>query len=475
MNYRGIFVRLGGVTLARDGRKPISGSRVNLPLRIKTLVVAVAITSAASLLVPSSLHGLSSFARQTGLTCSACHLSFPELTSTGREFKLNAFTTATEDKIISEEGSGMSAALSILDDFPLTVNVLTSVTYTNKAQPSAQNPSVEFPQQINVLLAGQVSPHIGTFLQLTYSESADTINGDSSEVRFVAAKTKLAGESFVWGIDANNNPMMEDLWNSTPAFGFSYASPDSAGFTPPVSTLIDGGLATQVIGAGPYFMWANHLYGVVEAYRSQHLGAAQPENGTNGATPPTPNPINISWVAPYWRLAWQQSIDKNNYLEFGTYGIYVSSYPGAVGGSTTDNYLDLAGDASYQLSLGNGDTLVLHTTFIHEIANPNVTDAPGVEAELNTFRADVGYHFGNTVTLTAGPFFTWGSSDPLYGGNPNTNGALVQVAYWPWQNFEIGVQYRAFLTYEGASTNYDGNGRNASDNNTLYAFFWFNF
>jgi hypothetical protein len=472
MNHRGVCIRLGSVTEARNCSKPISGWRANLPLRIKTLVVAVAITSATSLLVPSNLHALASFARQTGLTCTACHLSFPELTSTGREFKLNAFTTATEDKIISEEGSGKMSALSILDDFPLTVNVQASMTYTDKNQPGAQNPSVEFPQQINVLLAGQVSPHIGTFLQLTYGASADTINGDSSEVRFVAAKTQLAGENFVWGIDANNNPMMEDLWNSTPAFGFSYASPDSAGFVPPVSTLIDGGLATQVIGAGPYFMWANHLYGVVEAYRSQHLGAAQPENGFTGATA---NPINISWVAPYWRLAWQQSIDKNNYLELGTYGIYVNSYPGAVGGSSTDNYLDLAGDASYQLSLGNGDTIVLHTTFIHEIANPNVSE-PGVEAELNTFRADVAYHFGNTVVLTAGPFITWGTTDAiLYGGNPNTNGVIAQAAYWPWQNFEIGLQYRAFLMYNGASTNYDGAGRNASDNNTLYAFFWFNF
>jgi hypothetical protein len=436
------------------------------------------VTGAASLLVPYNLHALASFARQTGLTCSACHLSFPELTPTGRDFKLSAFTTATEDKIISEEATGMSAALSILDDLPLTVNVQASVTYTDMNQSGRQNPSVEFPQQINFLLAGQVSPHIGTFLQLTYSESGNSINGDSSEVRFFAAKTTLAGESFVWGIDANNNPMMEDLWNSTPAFGFSYASPDSAGFKPQATALIDGALATQVIGAGPYFMWANHLYGLVEAYRSEHVGETQPESGIGGGGP---DPINIAWVAPYWRLAWQQSIDKNNYLEIGTYGLYLSSYPGAVGGTTTDNYLDLAGDASYELSLGNGDTIVLHTTFIHEVSNPNASEpGAGVQDQLNTFRADIGYHFGNTLVLTAGPFITWGTVDTnayLFSANgtPDTNGAVAQISYWPWQNFEVGLQYRAFLTYGGASTNYDGAGRNASDNNTLYAFFWFNF
>jgi len=57
----------------------------------------------------------------------------------------------------------------------------------------------------------------------------------------------------------------------------------------------------------------------------------------------------------------------------------------------------------------------------------------------------------------------------------NTGGYVVQVAWWPWQNFQIGVQYRGFLLYNGASTNYDGFGRNASDNNTLYVFTWLDF
>ena len=32
-----------------------------------------------------------SFARQTGMTCAACHTVFPELTPFGREFKLNGY------------------------------------------------------------------------------------------------------------------------------------------------------------------------------------------------------------------------------------------------------------------------------------------------------------------------------------------------------------------------------------------------
>src|SRR6185312_2596754 len=33
-----------------------------------------------------------SFARQTGLDCFTCHVSWPELTPTGRLFKLNGYT-----------------------------------------------------------------------------------------------------------------------------------------------------------------------------------------------------------------------------------------------------------------------------------------------------------------------------------------------------------------------------------------------
>src|SRR5206468_7169005 len=37
-------------------------------------------------------HAVPSFARQTGLECMACHVSWPELTATGRQFKLGGYT-----------------------------------------------------------------------------------------------------------------------------------------------------------------------------------------------------------------------------------------------------------------------------------------------------------------------------------------------------------------------------------------------
>ncbi|MGA2763706.1 MAG: hypothetical protein ABSG17_10115 [Spirochaetia bacterium] len=51
----------------------------------------------------------------------------------------------------------------------------------------------------------------------------------------------------------------------------------------------------------------------------------------------------------------------------------------------------------------------------------------------------------------------------------------MEVGYWPGQNFQIALQYRGFITYNGGTSNYDGAGRNANDNDTIYAFIWINY
>jgi hypothetical protein len=50
-----------------------------------------------------------------------------------------------------------------------------------------------------------------------------------------------------------------------------------------------------------------------------------------------------------------------------------------------------------------------------------------------------------------------------------------EISYVPWQNVKILLQYVNYQKFNGDSTNYDGNGRNAKDNNTLYLLGWFTF
>ena len=40
----------------------------------------------------SEAGAVPSFARQTGFECTACHVSWPELTTVGRQFKLGGYT-----------------------------------------------------------------------------------------------------------------------------------------------------------------------------------------------------------------------------------------------------------------------------------------------------------------------------------------------------------------------------------------------
>ena len=63
-------------------------------------------------------------------------------------------------------------------------------------------------------------------------------------------------------------------------------------------------------------------------------------------------------------------------------------------------------------------------------------------------------------------------------GSPNTNSFLFEADYIPfgkgtsmtdpYLNLRLSVQYWAYTQFNGASTNYDGAGRNAAGNNTLY-------
>jgi hypothetical protein len=41
---------------------------------------------------------------------------------------------------------------------------------------------------------------------------------------------------------------------------------------------------------------------------------------------------------------------------------------------------------------------------------------------------------------------------------------------FPWLNVRVGVQYTHYLQFNGGTTNYDGFGRNASDDDTLFFF-----
>src|ERR1700688_993138 len=264
-------------------------------------------------------YAVPSFARQTGLSCNVCHSNPPQLTAFGRKFKLSGYVladTSPTDKV------GNSKDLLLSKYIPLAAMVLLSNTAFQANQPASQNNAAGFPQQLSIFLAGGFASPFGGFSQGDYNHSTEHFNMDQTDLRF-ANRGKLFGKDLDYGVTANNNPTVEDLWNSTPAWGFPWIS-TASGVSPIANPLINGGLAQDVFGVGGFSMLGNHLYTAVSVYRSEHAGSAPPVTGTGHAH-------NISGVAPYWRVAWQQSWD-HNYLEVGSYGIYMNSFPDAVSG-----------------------------------------------------------------------------------------------------------------------------------------------
>jgi len=431
--------------------------------------------------VPAA-SAIPSYARQTGFPCKSCHYMPPELTPLGRAFKLNGYTMAGKPTVTSP-GKGNTSGLNILESFPLSVLFDTSFTNLRSPEPASQNGSFQFPQQASLFLAGAWATHVGSFVQVTYTSQGDHFTWDNSDIRYANA-TKLFKKDLAYGITLNNNPTVEDLWNSTPAWGFPWVGSDWAP-GPTAGAILNGGLAQDVAGVGGYAMWDNHLYVAGTVYRSAHIGAAQPNTGI-GAT------INIRGVAPYWRLAWQQN-SKNNNLMVGTYGIHMKSTPGAVTG-LEDGYTDVAADFQYDRIIPQfrGDVLSIRGTYIRENSSLLSTFTSGgaslVQNHLNTVLANAEYHFGDKYSATIGYFNVDGTTDPLLysgettpgdpttippvtgslNGDPRSNGVIANVSWWPVQNIGLTFQYTGYTRFNGAGTNYDGSGRNAGSNNTLY-------
>lgn len=320
-------------------------------------------------------------------------------------------------------------------------------------------------------------------MQVTYSTQDDHFTWDNSDIRY-ANSTKLFKKDLAYGITLNNNPTVEDLWNSTPAWGFPWVNSDWAP-TPNAGALINGGLGQDVAGIGGYAMWDNHLYFAGTVYRSAHIGSPLPNAGVDGGG--NPLAINIRGVAPYWRVAWQQT-SKNNYLEVGTYGIHLKSTPGGMPAGVTgleDGYTDWAADFQYDRTIPQfrGDVLSIRGTYIREnsslLATFNNAGADFVQHHLNTVQANAEYHLGDKYSGTIGYFNVTGTSDnslypggtPVFGnanGDPRSGGYIANVSWWPVQNIGLTLQYTGYTRFNGGGANYDGAGRNAGSNNTLY-------
>ena len=421
-----------------------------------------------------------SFARQTGLACNACHTVAPQLNAFGRFFKLHGYVLGS-DKL-----SGGTSQLSIDKFPPLSAMLIISDSRTSKAQPdsavagaAAQNGSVAFPQQLSVFYAGAVAEHMGAFTQITYEQPADHFSIDNTDIRY-ARDVNWGDHSLVWGVTLNNNPTVQDVWNSTPAWGFPFISSEVAPGRPR-RRCSAGALAQNVAGMGAYGWLDNTWYGEVTYYRSSQPGLGQPYDSTASGVICGLGALHTTRLGT--RLGrWRRAERPGSGLHRDERAPIPRRRHRARG--PTDDYRDTGIDAQYQY-VTSTDSFALHGDYIHEQQDLNASSKLGLTApsdHLNYWNLNASYYWDGAYGPTLGYFNTMGNSDPILyapaplngsaSGSPNSSGWIAQWTWLPAMNMQVTAQYILYNKFNGASSNYDGSGRNASDNNTLYVALW---
>lgn len=426
-------------------------------------------------------YALPAFARQTGQNCVACHAGgqFPELTPYGRLFKLTGYTIGS--RTIPFSVMGVLDYTKVRNPKDSTGVKDTTDFYKNGT------PLVDVG---SVFLAGKITDNLGMFAQATYAfyDHDKTGNGDwvghlspdNTELRY-ADRFISPGNDLIVGAFANNNPSMQDAWNSAPAWSYPYVGPTFAlGATGPMLSDL---LAQNSVGGGVYAYWNKSLYGELSVYKTANGPFGFLHSGDNSGI------TRIKDGAPYWRFAYTREFGSHNIM-VGTSGMVADIYEGGDVTQPTDRYEDLGLDAQYQYIL-DPHTITAHFSYTHEHikwgnptqAGPDQLTADNASETLKALKIKAAYvyqaKYGASLayqqTTGSNDVGFFGSSDPITGnpsGSLDTTVWVPEVFWTPVQYARIGAQYWHYTKFNGTSSNYDGFGRSASANDTLFIYVW---
>ena len=476
-------------------------------------------------------EALPSFARQTGQPCGTCHTDFPALTPFGRRFKLLGYTVGggafrttpfpafptvipgfpsandarTQAEQMRDYAKAIDSGMSDGDKEYVPPISMMAITGFTRTQSSLPLPTAPFSPNNNTVLSpfsgfwgGAITDHIGAFAQVTYNAPGPGVfggdpfarvwNWDNTDIRY-ANSTSIGPLDLIYGITANNNPTVQDVWNTTPAWSFPYAVSSIAPPTPSTATLIQGGLAAHVVGAGAYAFINDTLYLELSGYRTLHFDQ---QNAVG--IDPFGAPGLIDGTAPYWRVAFEPHWGPHT-LMVGTFGMLANVNPWIDSTTFTstgnlqqaDRYSDTGFDTQYQYQ-GSNFWLTLRGSYIREFQKLDATFGNGGASNptnlLNSMNLQGSLAVGgnNRFVFTGQYFNLWGTSDPLlYGGlasgvSPNSIGYIAEIAYvpfgvspapgWPWFNARVGLQYVYYEKFDGTTVGAHGH-------DTLFIYTWF--
>ena len=442
------------------------------------------------------------YARQTGQNCLACHAGgqFPELTAYGRKFKLTGYTMGNRV------------------DLPLAMMAVVSSTSVNSKTPGTGDTNADFPQNglvhfttASLFAGGKITDNLGMFGQWTYNAYAvqdpdghwaGHSSSDQFDLRY-ADRFIDGSHDLIVGASLNNNPGVTDVWNT---FNSAFAS--VPGYVPVSNPVGNSGSFSSVpatpkilqlelnsAGLNAYAYWNDTVYAEIGAYQTgNRIFSFMSQGVTNDNMTKLKGDFN-----PYWRLALNHDWGANSAM-VGLYGMNVEIWANSPDTSgPTIRYRDIGVDAQYQYIL-DPHSFSAQASYTREnqsysdelwdTANPNYTGSFSNSSNtLNYLRLKGTYVYQakygvslayasvngspDTIAYNSSPD-SFGNPVPFgnLGNTPNTKLWVPEIFWTPIQNVRIGLQYYKFTEYNGASGNYDGNGRNASDNNTLFFYVW---
>ncbi len=479
-------------------------------LRLEPRKILALTSVIGGLVMSANAWALPSFARQTGWSCATCHTSFPQLTPMGRMFKLMGYTTENlqpQQKIDAKVGNVVHLLLPRISQFSVFVQasdthvaggqqMLDATPRTATAMINGKptpigavgrNNNIEAPQQVSLFYAGEITPHVGDFLHITYNgQSGGFAFDDSSIVRAQAWKLGLHN-TLITGVDVNNTPSATDLWNTSPDWQapFFTSNYTAAGAVPTTFIGSSPGAAFPLIGLGAYAAdivganRANWFYVEADAYNNSEGNGTAPnlggffEGGSNSLFG------QLAGTAPYFRFAYQHDWSDWNW-EVGTYDMWSRVYASPIS-SQVDRFYDYDLDSQLQwLDINDNNNVTVRANLIHEDANfaAGALNTSQTHGQLNTFNLNATYWYHDEyaaqggfqdVTGTANSSFWGGNIYTSANGSPNTTDEWVEASYLPWWNTRLSVRYTMFNKFRGLTGN---NGVSPSKFNTIELLAW---
>jgi len=441
---------------------------------MKTLSISLAVAFVQSVVVLSEAGAIPAFAHQTGQSCIACHAGgqFPELNPYGRLFKLMGYTMG--------ESTNPFAVMAVGSWTKTQRNTTASGT---ELSPKDRQVIIDY---ASLFAGGKITENLGVFSQFNYeSNNPETglgyFSSDNFDLRYADRKVSPSRDS-IWGLTLNNNPSVQDVWNSSPAWSYPYTSTTQGAFAElPVSTLLEGALSHQVAGLGAYLYYNQNYYLELTGYGTAQGPFSILSVGRKRGDATFPLTF-LNGIAPYLRLAYSREFGPHNYM-IGGFGMETEVLPldnsnQPLTGQGTIRYHDEGLDAQYQY-LMDIHTFTAHFRFIHEtISDSTVSNASKYagKASLDSLHLKLCYIYQAQYGLSLAYASITGNRDPVYTESanlsPNSRQWTPEIFWLVRQNIRAGLQYGYFSHYLGADTNYDGSGRDASDNNTTYAYLW---